>query len=157
METMNKFKAGNEIVRINNLRDDIKIGFKTIVRAGYCYKTPLGQLVDIIDRNWELANPKWTIYNNTLPWSELSDKQKGKLLLAGNEGVEMTLDGDIVNDAAFKCKKGVYKAIKPEPVKPEPVKPESKMANLLMVDLSQCQDGDLISHLINRGWTKSCK
>ena len=48
---MNKFKVGDEIVRLNDLKVGIKIGFKAIVRTGQCYKTPSGEIVDIIDKN----------------------------------------------------------------------------------------------------------
>ena len=149
---MSKFKENDNIERACNDAKWARIGFKAVVLKGNLYLDALGGINEILDEYWKLVKPKWTIYNNVIPWSKLTNVKKGKLLLAGNEGVEITLDGDIVNDAAFKCKKGVYKAIKPEPVKPE-----SKMANLLMVDLSQCHDGDLISHLINRGWNKPCK
>ena len=106
------------------------------------------------DNHWVKVKPKWTIYNNTLPWSDLSDKQKGKLMVAENDGYEIKgFKCTALNKPVrFDCHHITYFA-----VEPVPVKPESKMANLLMVDLSQCQDGDLISHLINRGWTKSCK
>jgi hypothetical protein len=115
---MSKFKVGDEIVRINDLRTDIKTGFKTVVRNGYCYKTPTGELVDIINKNWELVNPKWSIYNNTLPWSQLSDKQKGKLLLAGHNGITISMKNGIFFKPAFDDGSAIYKAIKPEPVTP---------------------------------------
>jgi hypothetical protein len=150
METMRKFKAGDKIVRMNNLRSDIKIGFKTIVRAGYCYKTPLGQLVDIIDRNWELANPKWTIYNNTLPWSQLSDKQKGKLLLAAH--AKMLFYGFGLELPSFKYNNVVYKV-------EELTKPEKKkslgMGELFTIDWFD--GGQNSDYMIAKGWTKSCK
>ena len=155
---MSKFKVGDEIVRVNTKASWAHIGYTATVLEGHQYLGKDFCVKRIFDHQWELvqevAKPKWSIYNNTQPWSQLSDKQKGKLLLAGNEGVEMTLDGDIVNDAAFKCKKGVYKAIKPEPVKPEPT-----MAELLTKDILGCS-GFLRPHdvddLIAKGWTKPC-
>jgi hypothetical protein len=151
METMSKFKVGNEIVRINDLRDDIKIGFKTIVRTGYCYKTPSGELVDIIDRNWELANPKWTIYNNTLPWSQLSDKQKGKLLLAAHAKMLFCDFGlQIPEFALVNCVYKVEEAAKPEPT----------MAELFEIDMGECVNYGTERNsnlMIAKGWTKPCK
>ncbi|MFT6991878.1 MAG: hypothetical protein ACJASL_003875 [Paraglaciecola sp.] len=118
---MSKFKVGDEIVRINNLRHDIKIGFKTIVEPHYYYMAPTGEFIKIIDKNWKLSKPKWTIYNNTLPWSDLSDKQKGKLLLAAHARVEIIGLGmlSIPKPVVFNCGIIAYQAVKPEPTTAE--------------------------------------
>jgi hypothetical protein len=39
-------------------------------------------------------------------------------------------------------------------IKPEQEKSKAKMSELFMIDASQCHDGDLISHMINKGWVK---
>jgi hypothetical protein len=154
METMRKFKVGDEIFRVRVGTSWAHIGYKATVLEDYQYLCKDGEYTPIHDGHWELAKPKWTIYNNTLPWSQLSDKQKGKLMVAENDGYEIKgFKCTALNKPVrFDCHHITYFA-----VEHVPVKPESKMANLLMVDLSQCQDGDLISHLINKGWTKSCK
>jgi hypothetical protein len=159
METMRKFKVGdnvkvtasNETLKVYGCNPEIKNGSLHVITSISDTSCNLNYLLSgyVLPDYLELAKPKWTIYNNTLPWSELSDKQKGKLLLAGNESVEITLDGDIVNDAAFKCKKGVYKAIKPEPT----------MAEVFESDWYDCSQitGDCAGQMIAKGWTKSCK
>jgi hypothetical protein len=104
--------------------------------------------------------PKWSIYDNTLPWSKLSDKQKGKLLVANINDVAIcivskSLRGDdlFINnvkiDNSSVC---VYRA------KPKPVKPEPTMAEMFMADLSECNAGrlnDLAEPMIAKGWSKS--
>ena len=151
---MSKFKEGDEIVRINDLRTDIKIGFKTVVRNGYCYKTPTGELVSIINKNWELVKPKWSIYNNTLPWSQLSDKQKGKLLLGRHTKLRFTVGSYDFDNVLFDDVGLVYKAIKPEPPNPEPT-----MAELFLIDWHDCLcvGGKQEQKMIAKGWTKPCK
>ena len=153
---MSKFKVGDEVEAVS---ESFTWG---LVRAGdlgvvkslrgdeYFVRFPNQSTWRCYEKDLKLVKPKWTIYNNTLPWSQLSDKQKGKLLLAGNEGVEMTLDGDIVNDAAFKCKKGVYKAIKPEPTMEELFDADSESFDFR-------GSGDFPEYMIAKGWTKTCK
>ncbi|MFQ3208774.1 MAG: hypothetical protein ACI9HU_000253 [Colwellia sp.] len=98
----------------------------------------------------ELAKPKWTIYNNTLPWSDLSDKQKGKLLLsAHNNNNSIKLDEVIIYSPSFDDDGlGVYQAV-------EPVKPEPTMAKLFAVDYHECPEAcDLPEFMIAKGWVK---
>jgi hypothetical protein len=150
METMSKFKVGNNIVRINDAVYGQRAGFKAIVDANYCYESPNSVRFKIIDKNWELANPKWTIYNNVKPWSQLSDKQKGKLLLAAHE--KMLFIGAGLQVTGIALVNSVYKV-------EEVAKPEPTMAELFMADLSECNTG-LLKHIpepmIAKGWTKSC-
>ena len=104
--------------------------------------------------NIELVKPKWSIYNNTLPWSELSDKQKGKLLLAGHNGITISMKNGIFFKPAFDDGSAIYKAIKPETAKPEPT-----MAELFLIDWQDCLcvGGKQEQNMIAKGWTKPCK
>jgi hypothetical protein len=96
----------------------------------------------------QLLKPKWTIYNNTLPWSELSDKQKGKMLLAQNN--KLKFESFTSSGPTMPFSKGwVYVVEKPEPVKPEPT-----MEELFMVDTMGCTWNDLASTIIAKGWVK---
>jgi hypothetical protein len=156
VEGMSKFKVGDEIVRINNLRHDIKIGFKTIVEPHYYYMAPTGEFIKIIDKNWKLSKPKWTIYNNTLPWSDLSDKQKGKLLLAKLNGIALCIvvkslqGGDtFIDNIGIIHSRGqcVYRA------QLEPVKPELTMETVFANDwFNEC--GQSPKNMIAKGWIK---
>jgi hypothetical protein len=156
VEAMSKFKVGDEIVRINNLRHDIKIGFKTIVEPHYYYMAPTGEFIKIIDKNWDLSKPKWTIYNNTLPWSDLSDKQKGKLLLAKLNGIALCIvvkslqGGDtFIDNIGIIHSRGqcVYRA------QPEPIKPELTMETVFANDwFNEC--GQSPKNMIAKGWVK---
>ena len=69
-----------------------------------------------------MKDPKWTIYNNTLTWEQLSDKKKGKLLLAAHSGVNIGGRGFryLVNPVQFVDPTRAYFAIKPAPTKVEP-------------------------------------
>jgi hypothetical protein len=155
METMRKFKVGDEIFRVRVGTSWAHIGYKATVLEDYQYLCKDGEYTPIHDGHWELAKPKWTIYNNTLPWSDLSDKQKGKMLLGDHEGIKFTIDNVAFIRVGFVGENSVYKAQYIEPVKPEPT-----MAELFMADLSECNTG-LLKHIpepmIAKGWTKSCK
>ena len=98
----------------------------------------------------ELVAPKWSIYNNDLPWEKLSNKQKGKMLLAAHSGVKF--EGVMSNPPAFDCEKSPYTAVKPEPVKPA-------MAELFVLDWAE-QDSlykiNVANHMIAIGWNKPC-
>jgi hypothetical protein len=168
---MSKFKVGDEIV-INLLTGGysgkLKFGSVAIIgefSIGRRFARMVGELN--IAGGWHnLANikhaEKWSIYNNTLPWSELSDKQKGKLLLANINDVAIcmvakSLRGDETFINNVEIDKGdvcVYRA------QPKPVKPEPTMAELLTKDILGCS-GFLRPHyvdeLIAKGWTKPCK
>jgi hypothetical protein len=103
--------------------------------------------------------PKWTIYNNTLPWSELSDKQKGKLLVANINDVAICMvvkslrgDDTFINnvkiDNSSVC---VYRA------QPKPVKPEPTMTELFDGDWKECFLGDpstFNERMVDKGWKK---
>jgi hypothetical protein len=155
METMSEFKVGAEIVRVANGTYYAAIGYKTTVLKDGKYKIEdSDMLIKIVDDQWELVEPKWTIYNNDKAWQDLSDKQKGKLLLAGHNGITISMSNGIFFKPAFSNGSAIYKAIKHETVKPEPT-----MEELFMADLSECNTG-LLKHIpepmIAKGWTKSC-
>ena len=159
-ETMSKFKVGDNIVRINDAVYGQRAGFKAIVDANYCYESPNSVRCKVIDENWELSKPKWTIYNNTLPWSHLSDKQKGKLLLAKLNDIALcvvvkSLSGDenFINNIEIIDNRGecVYRA------QPKPVKPEPTMAELFIADWHEANVHlvkEFSEYMIAKGWVK---
>ena len=159
---MSKFNVGDNIVRITDAVYGQRAGFRAIVDANYCYESLNSVRCRIVDENWELAKPKWSIYNNTIPWSQLSDKQKGKLLLANINDVAIcmvakSLRGDetfINNVEIDKSDVCVYRA------QPKPAKPEPTMAELFVLDwMSQesLYKKDIAERMIAKGWTKPCK
>jgi hypothetical protein len=123
-----------------------RIGFKAVVLDGNMYLDALGEVNEIIDDYWELATPKWTIYNNTLPWSDLSDKQKGKLLLAQNNKLKFE-DFTSSGPTMPFSKKWVYVVEKPEPT----------TAELFFTDWHET-DVHLVKefseYMIGKGWVK---
>ncbi len=170
---MNKFKVGdnvkvtasNRTLKVYGCNPEIKNGSLHVITSISNTSCNLDYLLSgyVLADYLELAKPKWTIYNNTLPWSELSDKQKGKLLLAKLNNfavciVVKSLRGDdtFINNIEIIDNSGecVYRA------QPKPVKPEPTMAELSMADLSECNTGQL-KHIpepmIAKGCTKSCK
>ena len=160
---MRKFKVGDEVIIsevTSSYSGKLTLGSLAVIgqfNHNCTFARMIGEL-NIMCGWHDLNNikhaEKWSIYNNTLPWSQLSDKQKGKLMVAENSGHEIKgfKCTSLNKPVRFDCHHITYFAFEPAPVKPEPT-----MAELLMVDLSQCHDGDLISHLINKGWTKPCK
>jgi hypothetical protein len=155
---MSKFKTGDEVKAIST-----SFGWGA-VEAGDIgvVKVALGieLRVDFADhKDWscyekdlELVKPKWSIYNNTLPWSQLSDKQKGKLLVADNNG--LIFNGLTFNNRPqFIYYNAVYTVTKPEPVKPEPT-----MAEMFVSDWSEQKSiykKDVADYMIAKGWSKS--
>ena len=114
-------------------------------------------------KNWKTINPKWTIYNNTLPWSELSDKQKGKLLVANVEDIPICRvvkawlgqDAFINNVKIGNYDVYIYRA------QPKPVKPEPTMAELFIDDYRKCtvsyafsNGAAVATQMISKGWVK---
>ena len=157
---MSKFKVGDEVEAVSEsfTWGYVKVGDLGVVTDKYeeqlIVDFPNQSLWYCHEKDLKLVKDKWSIYNNTQPWSQLSDKQKGKLMVAENSGHEIKgfKCTSLNKPVRFDCHHITYFAFEPAPVKPETTMPE-----LLMVDLSQCHDGDLISHLINKGWTKPCK
>jgi hypothetical protein len=97
----------------------------------------------------------WTIYNNTQPWSELSDKQKGKLLLAAHSNLTISVGNiGLIFKPAFDDGNMVYQVKKPKPVKPEPT-----MEELFLIDWQECLcvGGKQEQKMIAKGWAKPCK
>jgi hypothetical protein len=125
-------------------------------------------LIDPIDQfkigdgtHWEVLKPKWSIYNNTLPWSQLSDKQKGKLLLAKLNDITLcvvvkSLSGDenFINNIEIinNCGECIYRA------QPKPVNTEPTMEELFLIDWQDCLcvGGKQEQNMIAKGWTKPC-
>jgi hypothetical protein len=156
VEAMNKFKVGDKIVRVNVDTNWAPLGYKTTVLESYEYMGADSEVTPINDCNWEIAKPKWTIYNNTLPWSELSDKQKGKLLLAKLNGIALCIvvkslqGGDtFIDNIGIIHSRGqcVYRA------QPEPIKPELTMETVFANDwFNEC--GQSPKNMIAKGWVK---
>ena len=160
---MNKFKVGdnvevtasNKALRKHLCNPKIKLGSSHVV-AGLSLRGEA--LLDDLVYGYvkpefiNLVAPKWSIYNNDLPWEKLSNKQKGKMLLAAHSGVKF--EGVVSNPPAFDCEKSPYTAIKPEPAKPEPT-----MEELFMADWKECGVGleYLAPDMVAKGWTKPCK
>ncbi len=156
---MKKFKVGDEIVRVDTKASWAHIGYTAAVLEGYQYLGKDFCVKKIFDHQWELvqeaAKTKWTIYNNTLPWPQLSDKQKGKLLLAAHAKIRFTCNElDIFGDVAFNNEGVIYKAQYIEPVKPEPT-----MEEVFESDWYDCSQitGDCAGQMIAKGWNKPCK
>jgi hypothetical protein len=157
METMNKFKVGDEIVRVNTKAGWAHIGYTATVLEGHQYLGKDFCVKRIFGHQWELvqeaAKPKWTIYNNTLPWGRLTNVKKGELLLAAHAKIKFTCNKlDVYGDVAFNNEGGIYNAQYIEPVKPEPT-----MEELFVADWVESSTGDLhkfADRMIVKGWTK---
>jgi hypothetical protein len=162
---MRKFKVGDEVKVVEitlAYAGNLKVGDTAIIKKFQINQNRFVMLVgddsnvccwhDV--NNIELVKPKWSIYNNTLPWSQLSDKQKGKLLVADNLG--LIFNGFTIKiRPSFGYYNSVYAVTNPDTVKPEPT-----MTELLTKDVLGCS-GFLRPHdvddLIAKGWTKPCK
>lgn len=138
------------------------VGFRWYCEGGKIYPN-LGCHLDLI-AEWE----EWTVYNNDLPFGDLTDEQKGALLLAAHEGGEVELYSDSkgewfvstplwIDICPYRIKSPAepmsfdWSAIKPE-YKWAAVdgagdalaftsKPEIKKAKLLGCDFSHWSDG----------------
>ena len=157
---MSKFKVGDEIVRVNTKASWAHIGYTATVLEGHQYLGKDFCVKRIFEHQWELvqevAKPKWSIYNNTLPWSELSDKHKGKLLLAAHNDITISVGNiGVIFKPAFDDGDTIYNAQYIELVKPEPT-----MAELFEIDSESFDfrgSGDFPEYMIAKGWTKTCK
>lgn len=56
---MNKFKVGDDIVRVDNPEAWAPIGYKVKVLGGYLYISHSGVRVGIVDSDWALIEPKY--------------------------------------------------------------------------------------------------
>jgi hypothetical protein len=156
VEIMSEFKVGIKVkvIRLNTLLN-LKIKIDDV--RSITDTCPTGVQLDGLSDGWindedvKLVVPKWSIYNNDLPWKKLSNKQKGKMLLAAHEKVPFCGCGNEL--PIFNLDSQVYVAIKPEPVKPT-------MAELFVSDWTE-QDSfykiNVANHMITKGWTKPCK
>ena len=154
---MSKFKVGIDVRVIglsNLLHPGIKIGDVRTVTATCSNGVQLDGFSDgwVYDIHIETLKTKWSIYNNTLPWSQLSDKQKGKLLLAAHNDTTISVGNiGIIFKPAFDDGDTIYIAL-------EPVKPEPTMAELFLIDWQDCLcvGGKQEQKMIAKGWTKPC-
>ena len=159
MEIMSEFKVGDNIVRVKNFAQHAPKGYKTTILKSYKYLDADGDLTSFISEYWELAKPKWSIYNNYLPWEKLSDKQKGEMLLAELDGIPMNMIAKSLSggDSFISCEEidssesVVYRA------RTEPVKPKPTMAELFIADWKEFGVGLFIApYMIAKGWAKPC-
>jgi hypothetical protein len=159
---MNEFNVGDKVV-INLLTGGysgkLKVGSVAIIGEFTIDRRSARMVGELnIIRGWHnLAKikhaEKWSIYNNTQPWSQLSDKQKGKLLLAAHSNLTIYVGNiGVIFKPAFDDGNMVYQVKKPEPIKPEPT-----MAELFVSDWEEKESmykKDVADHMITKGWTK---
>ena len=158
---MKEFNVGEEVKVVEitlAYAGNLKVGDTAIIKKFQMNKNRFVMLVgddsnlccwhDI--NNIELVKPKWTIYNNEKAWQDLSDKQKGKLLLAAH--AKMLFYGFGIELPSFKYSNVVYKV-------EELTKPEKKkslgMGELFTIDWFD--GGQNSDYMIAKGWAKSCK
>jgi hypothetical protein len=159
---MSKLKVGNKVEitgRTSGYVGIFKIGGTAEIKE---FNPTTGKYVRLVGDNssscnWhhidkiKLVKTKWTIYNNTLPWSELSDKQKGKMLLARHCDNLFVSD---FSDVAF-CPKFIDSI---EIIKA--VKPESTMEELFIADINSmplCGYVKAANYMIAKGWVKNAR
>ena len=151
-----KVTASNRTLKVYGCNPEIKNGSLHVITSISNTSCNLDYLLSgyVLADYLELAKPKWTIYNNTLPWSELSDKQKGKLLLAAHNDITISVGNiGIIFKPAFDDGNTIYIAL-------EPIKPEPAMAELFELDMGKCVNYGTERNsnlMIAKGWTKSCK
>jgi hypothetical protein len=165
---MNKFKEGDNVIIsevTNSYSGKLTLGSLAVIgqfNNNCTFVKMIGELNIMCGwhdvNNIEIVKPKWSIYNNTLPWAELSDKQKGKLLVANINDVAIcmsvkSLRGDETFINNVKIDKGdvcVYRA------QPKPVKPEPTMTQLFVKDWNEVCDNTIsgADRMIARGWNK---
>jgi hypothetical protein len=161
METMSKFKVGDRVLvtsRNPTASKLIQIGDIRIVTDTCVDVVRLDDILTgwLFHSNIELVTedikPKWTIYNNDKPWEDLSDKQKGKMLLAAHGKVlfKMGKSGVILDRVRFSTSDTVYQAV--EPVKPEPTMAEKFIADAGDWDFKS--SNDFSGYMIAKGWNK---
>jgi hypothetical protein len=154
---MSKFKLGSKVKVIEitlSYNGGLKVGDIAAIQE---FQSSHNRFVRLIGddsnacswhdvNNIELVEPKWTIYNNTLPWSDLSDKQKGELLLAQNNKLKFE-DFTSSGPTMPFSKKWVYVVEKPEPT----------TAELFFTDWHET-DVHLVKefseYMIGKGWVK---
>jgi hypothetical protein len=150
---MSKFKVGDEVRIIKDTAGyvgKLRIGDIAIIsefnntNRSAIMNTETGLCSCFHDlENIELVKPKWTIYNNTLPWKELSDKQKGKMLLAAHDGKSFG-----THKAVFKNPDHSYQAVKSKPT----------MEELFLADWKECCPFSVetfADKIIAKGWAKT--
>jgi hypothetical protein len=171
VEAMSKFKLGSKVKVIEitlAYNGGLKVGDIAAIQE---FQSSHNRFVRLIGddsnacswhdvNNIELVEPKWTIYNNTLPWSDLSDKQKGKLLLAKLNGIALCIvvkslqGGDtFIDNIGIIHSRGqcVYRA-QLEPVKPEPTTAELFFTDWHETDVHLVKE--FSEYMIGKGWVK---
>jgi hypothetical protein len=153
VEAMSKFKLGSKVKVIEitlAYNGGLKVGDIAAIQE---FQSSHNRFVRLIGddsnacswhdvNNIELVEPKWTIYNNTLPWSDLSDKQKGKLLLAQNN--KLKFEDFTSSEPTMPFSNGwVYVVEKPEPTM------ETVFANDWF---NEC--GQSPKNMVAKGWIK---
>jgi hypothetical protein len=149
---MSKIKTGSTVqvtALDSQLRDD---GCNSKIFHGSVHKITeifsddfcLDDLNDgLITKDYVKLIDKWTIYNNTLPWSELSDKQKGKMLLAAHSNVLFKIkDGMVLDKVKFMQDTTTYCAIVVE----------EDLVELFKIDWFN--GGQSPDDMINKGWAR---
>jgi hypothetical protein len=157
---MSKFKVDDEVEAVSESFEWglVKAGDLGVVKSlrgdEYFVRFPNQSTWRCYEKDLKLVKPKWSIYNNTLPWSELSDKQKGKMLLGDHKGIKFTIDNVAFTRVGFIGDNSIYKAQYIEPVKPEPT-----MTQLFVKDWNEVCDNTIsgADRMIARGWNKPCK
>jgi hypothetical protein len=149
---MCKFEIGNEIEIVKKTlgyNGVLKIGDTAVIKEFQGKSVRFVKLKgdEFNDYSWhDVENIKlvneWSIYNNTIPWSKLSDKQKGEILLAAHNKVNFSGFGINVIPK-FVLKYQVYQAVRPEPTM------ETVFANDWF---NEC--GQSPKNMIDKGWVK---
>ena len=103
----------------------------------------------------------WTIYNNTLTWEQLSDKKKGKFLLAeqNKEIIKMVATSScgrypFLHSVKIDSSKPIVYRAAPAPA---PVKTGPTMEELFASDWGICSDSGMYNmwaKMIAKGWKK---
>ena len=158
---MSRFKKGDRVLVTGEnatLNENFKIGNTHIVTATKSASVQLDDICNGWVNDVDLWS-RWTIYNNAEAWSELSDKKKGKFLLAeqNKEIIKMVATSSCGRYPFFhsikidSSKPIVYRAA------PAPVKPEPTMEELFASDWGICSDSgmyNVFNKMIAKGWKK---
>ena len=156
---MSRFKKGDRVLvtgRNSTLNENVKIGDTRIVTATQSDGVQLDDICDGWVHDVDLWS-RWTIYNNTLTWEQLSDKKKGKFLLAehNKEIIKMvatSLGGQNVFLHSVKIDSS-----KPIVYRAAPAKAKPTMEELFASDWRICSDSGMYNmwaKMIAKGWKK---
>jgi hypothetical protein len=119
------------------------IGFSSHGRSGTWIEDGKEIIISYTEM-MQLLKPEWTIYNNTLPWSQLSDKQKGKMLLAQNN--KLKFESFTLSGPTMPFSKGWVYVVE---------KPEATMEELFHSDFYGLgANGSIAEQMVAKGWVK---